>query len=134
MLRQGGIISSKHYSVCNYWIIYFGPAHTIWVDNLYIFATTTVSLLHVADICHFFGQYSSTFFLNTFIVHNHYCTYCSIPEITIFPIPSRNSPPGPICLELLYCVLGLANWRPHVPPSPSSSDLLIIRYKISDIC
>jgi hypothetical protein len=54
-------------------------------------------------------------------------------EITIFPIPSRNSPPGPICLELLYCVLGLANWRPHVPPSPSSSGLLIIRYKISDI-
>ena len=42
-----------------------------------------------------------SFFLNTFIVHIHYYTYCSIPKIT-----SRNSPPGPLCLELLYCVLG----------------------------
>ena len=48
----------------------------------------------------------SKLFLNTFIVHIHYYILCSIPKLQYFPIPSRISPPIPLCLELLHCVLG----------------------------
>ena len=50
--------------------------------------------------------YVVLFFSKHFIVHIHYYTLYSIPKLQYFSIPSRISPPIPLCLELLYCVLG----------------------------
>ena len=35
-----------------------------------------------------------------------YYTVWLIPKLQHFPIPSRISPPNPLCLELLHCILG----------------------------
>ena len=47
---------------------------------------------------------SFIFFLNTFIIHFSTIQFVCFPKIQYPHIPSRGFPPGPIRLELFYCV------------------------------
>ena len=111
----------------------FHPSHLIhhplsFIIQLSSFPHPSFTLLHPSVLKKKF-EFDTE---ETLFSKHFYCSYsCTIqcgrfPNYSISPSPAVSLLPLPSVLSSCTVFLGLANWRPHEPPSPSSSGLLTL--------